>query len=82
MTCNNTPHIGRESHLSRPFKAAARVRIPLGVLPGQLVSGAVALAISAARLDIERTPSSSVWCSVLSLRHRDDGYPSLRLFVR
>ena len=34
-----------------------------------------------ARLDIERTPSSSVWCSVLGLRHRDVGYPSLRLFV-
>jgi hypothetical protein len=32
-----------------------------------------------ARLDIERAPSSRVWCSVLGLRHRDVGYPSLRL---
>lgn len=34
-----------------------------------------------ARFDMERTPSSSVWCPVLGLGHRDVGYPSLGLFV-
>ena len=31
VTCDNAPLGGSGGHVSRPFKAAARVRIPLGV---------------------------------------------------